>query len=58
MLVRTWLLRPRNLAVRAETLDIMLPRAEEVSDMVRILLAESNKLCESSDLTEEYVLFV
>lgn len=47
------LLRPRNLAVRAETLEMMLWRADEVSEAVRMLLPESNRLGESSDLTDE-----
>jgi hypothetical protein len=45
--------RLRNLAVRAETLEMMLPRVDDVSEKARVLLAESKILDESSDLTEE-----
>ena len=47
-----WLFRLRNLAVRAETLEMMLLR-DEVSESDRTLLAESKTLAASSDLTEE-----
>jgi hypothetical protein len=52
-LFAVWLLRPSSLAVRAETLDSILPRADEVSEEVRTLLLESKRLGVSSDLTEE-----
>jgi hypothetical protein len=52
------LFRLRNLAVRAETLDIILPRPDDVSEKARTLLPESNTLAASSDLAEEYVLVV
>jgi hypothetical protein len=48
-------LRPSSLAVRADMLERMLLRAEDVvSDTeVRMLLPESKMLGASSDLTEE-----
>jgi hypothetical protein len=49
------LLRFKNLA---ETLEIMLPRLEDVSEAVRMLLPESNTLVASSDFTDERVLLV
>lgn len=53
LLALPWLLRPRNLAVRAETLEMMLPRADEVSERARMLLPESKRLGASSDFTDE-----
>lgn len=49
-----WLLRPRNLALRAtlERLDMMLLR-DDVSEKARMLLPESKMLGASSDLTDE-----
>lgn len=48
--------RPSNLAVRADTLEMRLPATLDVSeDRVR-MLAVSNKLAASSDLTDERVL--
>jgi hypothetical protein len=42
----------------AETLEMMLPRVEDESEVVRMLLPESNTLTASSDLTEDRVLLV
>lgn len=42
--------------MRAETLEMMLPRWEELSDEKVRMLAASKILGASSDLTEEYVL--
>lgn len=53
-----WLFRLRNLAVRAETLEMMLPVTDEASDEKVRMLAASNRLGASSDFTEEYVLEV
>lgn len=53
-----WGLRPRSLAVRAETLEMMLPVTDEVSEEKVRILAASNMLAASSDLTDERVLDV
>lgn len=51
-------LRPRSLAVRADTLEMMLPRVDELSDEKVRMLALSKMLGVSSDFTEEKVLEV
>lgn len=48
----------RNLAVRAETLESRLPRADELSVEKVRTLAASKRLGASSDFTEENVLLV
>jgi hypothetical protein len=51
-------LRPRSLAVRADTLEMILPRVDELSDEKVRMLALSKMLGVSSDFTEEKVLEV
>lgn len=48
----------RNLAVRAETLESKLPRADELSVENVRMLAASKRLGASSDFTDENVLLV
>lgn len=42
--------------MRADTLEMMLPRTEELSEEKVRTLAVSKRLAASSDFTEEYVL--
>lgn len=46
------------MAVRAETLEMRLPRADDVSEKVRMLLPESKTLEASEDLADEECVLV
>ena len=48
-----WVFRFRNLEVREETLEMMLPVTEDASEEKVRMLAPSNILGASSDFTEE-----